>query len=363
MATVAPTSSSARPSEDGGRVYLLSGKDGTVLRTYAPRRKRAILRMVRRPARRSRRRRPRRSRRRRAVRDERRGRAGRRRLGPLVGKRARSCSTGAERIAEAASAASWRRSATSTATARARSRWRRRQRRTRRATLPGRGSHLLRRHRQGAAALVGEASRASSTDGWSSPPAISTATASRTSPSARPGIVAMRATRSVGSSSAPEGAATVLGEFSGDEADCWFGWHIRRAPDPDGRGRPALADRLPAPSRRRQARRRRARPLRAAPREGRGRSGHEHARHAPQRHQVDAERAPVLPGERIEGGARGGALAVVTGDGVVEARGTAVVQVGRRIGDAPEPRREILARARPRAARAGRRWPSPCRGA
>src|SRR6185295_5262259 len=32
----------------------------------------------------------------------------------------------------------------------------------------------------------------------------------------------------------------VLAEFFGDEADCWFGWHIRRAPDPEGRGRPAL---------------------------------------------------------------------------------------------------------------------------
>jgi hypothetical protein len=32
----------------------------------------------------------------------------------------------------------------------------------------------------------------------------------------------------------------VLAEFFGDEADCWFGWHVRRAPDPDGRGRPAL---------------------------------------------------------------------------------------------------------------------------
>jgi len=32
----------------------------------------------------------------------------------------------------------------------------------------------------------------------------------------------------------------VLYEFFGDGADCWFGWHIRRAPDPDGRGRPAL---------------------------------------------------------------------------------------------------------------------------
>jgi hypothetical protein len=32
----------------------------------------------------------------------------------------------------------------------------------------------------------------------------------------------------------------LLGELFGDEADCWFGWHIRRAPDPDGLGRPAL---------------------------------------------------------------------------------------------------------------------------
>ena len=32
----------------------------------------------------------------------------------------------------------------------------------------------------------------------------------------------------------------VLDEFVGDGEDCWFGWHIRRAPDPDGRGRPTL---------------------------------------------------------------------------------------------------------------------------
>jgi hypothetical protein len=32
----------------------------------------------------------------------------------------------------------------------------------------------------------------------------------------------------------------LLDELFGDEADCWFGWHIVRAPDPDGRGRPAL---------------------------------------------------------------------------------------------------------------------------
>lgn len=32
----------------------------------------------------------------------------------------------------------------------------------------------------------------------------------------------------------------VLGELFGDEANGWFGWHIRRAPDPERRGRPAL---------------------------------------------------------------------------------------------------------------------------
>jgi hypothetical protein len=32
----------------------------------------------------------------------------------------------------------------------------------------------------------------------------------------------------------------VITELFGDEADCWFGWHMTRAPDPDGRGRPAL---------------------------------------------------------------------------------------------------------------------------
>jgi hypothetical protein len=32
----------------------------------------------------------------------------------------------------------------------------------------------------------------------------------------------------------------VLDELVGDGADSWFGWHIRRAPDPEGRGRPAL---------------------------------------------------------------------------------------------------------------------------
>lgn len=32
----------------------------------------------------------------------------------------------------------------------------------------------------------------------------------------------------------------LLAELFGDGPDCWFGWHIRRAPDPTGRGRPAL---------------------------------------------------------------------------------------------------------------------------
>ena len=35
-------------------------------------------------------------------------------------------------------------------------------------------------------------------------------------------------------------SSALLTELFGDEADCWFGWHIRRAPDPDGRGRPTL---------------------------------------------------------------------------------------------------------------------------
>lgn len=35
-------------------------------------------------------------------------------------------------------------------------------------------------------------------------------------------------------------SGTVLGGIVGDLADAWFGWHIRRAPDPEGHGRPAL---------------------------------------------------------------------------------------------------------------------------
>jgi len=32
----------------------------------------------------------------------------------------------------------------------------------------------------------------------------------------------------------------LLAALVGDGVECWFGWHIRRAPDPDGRHRPAL---------------------------------------------------------------------------------------------------------------------------
>ena len=32
----------------------------------------------------------------------------------------------------------------------------------------------------------------------------------------------------------------IVNELFGDAAECWFGTHIRRAPDPDGRGQPAL---------------------------------------------------------------------------------------------------------------------------
>jgi hypothetical protein len=56
-------------------------------------------------------------------------------------------------------------------------------------------------------------------------------------------------------------------------------------------------------------------------------------------------------------------LAVVAGDRIVEARSTAVVQVRRRVGHTPESRREGTPGARRHAARAARRWPSPCRGA
>ncbi len=32
----------------------------------------------------------------------------------------------------------------------------------------------------------------------------------------------------------------VVAQLFGDEAEAWFGWHVRRAPDPDGRSRPTL---------------------------------------------------------------------------------------------------------------------------
>jgi hypothetical protein len=35
-------------------------------------------------------------------------------------------------------------------------------------------------------------------------------------------------------------SGAVLSELEGDDADCWFGWHIVRAPDPQRRGRPTL---------------------------------------------------------------------------------------------------------------------------
>jgi hypothetical protein len=35
-------------------------------------------------------------------------------------------------------------------------------------------------------------------------------------------------------------SGAIVAELFGDEGDGWFGWHIRRAPDPEARGRPAL---------------------------------------------------------------------------------------------------------------------------
>lgn len=35
-------------------------------------------------------------------------------------------------------------------------------------------------------------------------------------------------------------SGALLYELPGDGPDCWFGWHIRRAPDPDGQNRPTL---------------------------------------------------------------------------------------------------------------------------
>jgi hypothetical protein len=52
----------------------------------------------------------------------------------------------------------------------------------------------------------------------------------RTDAGDRAGRVELRSGRS----------GAVLGELTGAGADDWFGWHIRRAPDPEGQGRPAL---------------------------------------------------------------------------------------------------------------------------
>jgi hypothetical protein len=52
----------------------------------------------------------------------------------------------------------------------------------------------------------------------------------RTAAGDRVGRVELRSGRSGG----------VLDELFGDAAGSWFGWHIRRAPDPDGGGQPAL---------------------------------------------------------------------------------------------------------------------------
>src|SRR2546425_4058245 len=72
------------------------------------------------------------------------------------------------------------------------------------------------------------------------------------------------------------------------------------------------------------------------------RSWDDHPRLAAERHQVDAQRTLLVEGKRRECRPRRRALAVVAGDRIVEARGASVVQVRGRIGDAPEPRGEIL---------------------
>ena len=108
------------------------------------------------------------------------------------------------------------------------------------ADAAGRAAHLLGRHREGAAALVGKpAGRAVRTDGgrrrrsrWRRRRRRRhrrTLVSSRSGDD-RVGRVELRSGRS----------GAVLAELFGDEADGWFGWHIRRAPDPDGHGRPAL---------------------------------------------------------------------------------------------------------------------------
>src|SRR5437667_312056 len=104
---------------------------------------------------------------------------------------ARSCITGREQIGGAASAGSWRRSVFSTATAKARSSWRRQEPRIRSERSPESYTSIPAPPGRSCGTGPGP-SRASCTDGWSLPPAIGTETASRTSPSVRPGIVAER---------------------------------------------------------------------------------------------------------------------------------------------------------------------------
>ena len=265
-----------------------------MLRTYAPPRRRRVLRVVRRPARRSRRRRARRSRRRRAV------RSGRRRRDASARAWVLSSATGKElhhwtghrsprRLRRGRGGG--RRSRRRRQAARSRSRRPRTDDQTR--TLPGRGPHLLRRDRArssgtGRARQPGElfgrmVVAAGDLDGDGVDDLAIGAPWHRRDAGDRVGRVELRSGRSGDGPGASSSATS---------ADCWFGWHIRRAPDPDGRGRPALligSLRHPVDGKRG---RRRARPLRAAPRAAaRGDQGTIDARRAPQRHQVDAQRA------------------------------------------------------------------------